>query len=279
MGDKKCFIVTPIGEERTEERDSLDGLLEEVLYPTLINKGFKQGNITVAHKIPDAGSINRQIITRIVEDDLNIVNLTGLNPNVMYELAIRHAVGKPVIIIAENGTKLPFDIIDQRTIFYSDTMLGASGLKKNLKSAIDSFEDLSTGLPVDNPVIKIIQENSILNQLKEGQSENPAFDIILRRLDGLERKSSYNNERRIKDNKNKVESMEQYVYNNIDFSNLIKKDDIYTKIGDILRSIGIEDATLNAIYSIEILENLIQKKEIFLVNEGYSNEGYSKLPF
>jgi hypothetical protein len=107
----RCFIVTPIGGDNTEIRRAAEGVIDAVVLPLLINNfGFRDTNITVAHRMPQAGSINRQVIQRILEDDLVITNLTGLNPNVMYELAIRHASRKPVIIICENGTKLPFDI-------------------------------------------------------------------------------------------------------------------------------------------------------------------------
>ncbi len=45
-----------------------------------------------------------------------IADLTGANPNVYYELAIRHAVKKPIIQLISKGEKLPFDVGDMRTI-------------------------------------------------------------------------------------------------------------------------------------------------------------------
>jgi hypothetical protein len=116
-GDKSCFIITPIGGDNTEIRRAAEGVIDAVIIPTLIEIGFKEENIRVAHRMPNPGAINRQVITRILEDDLAIVNLTGLNANVMYELAVRHAVRKPVVQICEYGTKLPFDITEERTIF------------------------------------------------------------------------------------------------------------------------------------------------------------------
>lgn len=76
--------------------------------------------------------ITTQIINRIINDDLVIANLTGTNPNVMYELCLRYVVAKPIIHICENGTTLLFDIKDSRTIYYENDMLGVEELKIKL---------------------------------------------------------------------------------------------------------------------------------------------------
>lgn len=45
-----------------------------------------------------------------------IADVSDLNPNVFYELAIRNAVNKPVIVIKGTNQKMPFDIYDKRAI-------------------------------------------------------------------------------------------------------------------------------------------------------------------
>jgi hypothetical protein len=69
-----------------------------------------------ADEIADAGLITSQIIQHIVEDPLVIADLTGHNPNVFYELAIRHAVRKPFIQLIEVGETIPFDVGNLRTV-------------------------------------------------------------------------------------------------------------------------------------------------------------------
>ena len=49
---------------------------------------------------------------------LAVVDLSGLNPNVMYEMAIRHATGKAVAQVAIAGTQLPFDVGALRTVVF-----------------------------------------------------------------------------------------------------------------------------------------------------------------
>lgn len=178
--DKRCFVVTPIGGDNSDIRRAADGVLDAVIIPTLISIGFKEPNISVAHRMPNPGSINKQIIQRILEDDLVITNLTTLNPNVMYELAIRHSARKPVIQICEEGTKLPFDIVEERTIFYTNDMLGSVQLKQRLAQIVP--EALKDQLP-DNPIYRVV-ENIII---QSSTNINDTDKIVIKRLDNIEK--------------------------------------------------------------------------------------------
>ena len=106
--------------------------------------------IEVAHRSFQIGAINKQIMNLIYESDLVIADLTDNNPNVMYELAVRHTLGSPCIIIAEEGTKLPFDIASERTFFYSNEIGGEEGLIKVLKECLRqiNYDDMKSMSPI-----------------------------------------------------------------------------------------------------------------------------------
>lgn len=176
--DKKCFIVTPIGSDNSDTRRAAEGVIDAVIIPTLGKLGFKSDNISVAHRMSNPGSINKQVIQRILDDDLVIVNLTGLNPNVMYELAVRHAARKPVVQICEVDTRLPFDITEERTIFYTNDMLGTVLLSDKLKTAVP--EVLHDENP-DNPIYRVVESNLIKASPLEDKDK-----YILNRLDKIE---------------------------------------------------------------------------------------------
>ncbi|CCO22304.1 hypothetical protein [Maridesulfovibrio hydrothermalis] len=53
--------------------------------------------------------IQKSIVNNIYQNDIVIFDLSSLNPNVMFELGLRLAFDKPVVIIRDNQTKLPFD--------------------------------------------------------------------------------------------------------------------------------------------------------------------------
>lgn len=153
--DKECFIITPIGGATSVIRRETDGLIKTVFSPILKKNGFKA---VAAHQISETGSITKQVIKRIIEADLVIANLTELNPNVMYELGIRHCARKPVIVVARDDVNLPFDLSDERTIFYKNDMFGVEELQASLEAMIPI--SLADSEP-DNPVYRVVDYDLI----------------------------------------------------------------------------------------------------------------------
>lgn len=180
---KKCFIITPIGGESDPIRRHIEGVIEAAIRPALEDK-YK---LIVAHKIYEPGSITKQVISEIYNAKLVIANLTDRNPNVMYELAFRHSLGKPVIMIAESGTTLPADIIMERTIFYRNDAQGTLELKKALEKAESEIDFSIIGSPIHDVLHSIDRDNRIL-QLSQNDSktEQDVLPYIVEKLNRLE---------------------------------------------------------------------------------------------
>lgn len=178
---KKCFVITPIGADSSNTRRAADGLIRVVIRPVLEGLGFE---VQAAHEISAPGSITLQVIERTLADDLVVANLTELNPNVMYELAVRHCARLPTVTLAESGTKLPFDIADERTVFYTNDLHGAHDLKPLFEAAVQAA--LKEKDP-DNPVYRAVQAKAMKKKLMEEVSPHKAVsEYILERLDRIE---------------------------------------------------------------------------------------------
>ncbi len=138
MSDKKsCFVACPIGQIDSNERKRSDGLLRHILKPVLDEFGYE---VVRADQIQSAGRITTQVLQVISDADIVVADLTDENPNVMYELGIRHAIRKPFIHMMHKGSNIPFDVYDVRTIFYHLDLDAVDDAKSELKGQIESIE-------------------------------------------------------------------------------------------------------------------------------------------
>lgn len=184
----KCFIITPIGDDTDPIRRHIEGIIDAALRPALEDKY----DLVVAHRISEPGSITKQIITEIYSAKLVVANLTNRNPNVMYELALRHSLGKPVIMIAEKGTPLPSDIVMERTIFYQNDARGVIELRENIAAAEKEIDYDKTESPIYNVLHDVLKDRQII-EFSESQSISQEDDgnatvlkYILQKLPNLE---------------------------------------------------------------------------------------------
>ena len=116
--DEICFYITPIGEDGSEERKHSDLFLGSLVEPAL--EPFKL-QVVRADKIEKPGMITKQIIEHLVRSRLVIVDLSFHNPNVFYELAIRHAMRLPTVQIIRKHDRIPFDVGGSRTVIIDST--------------------------------------------------------------------------------------------------------------------------------------------------------------
>lgn len=184
----KCFIITPIGDDTDPIRRHIEGIIDAALRPALEDKY----DLVVAHRISEPGSITKQIITEIYSAKLVVANLTNRNPNVMYELALRHSLGKPVIMIAEKGTPLPSDIVMERTIFYQNDARGVIELRENIAAVEKEIDYDKTESPIYNVLHDVLKDRQII-EFSESQSISQEDDgnatvlkYILQKLTNLE---------------------------------------------------------------------------------------------
>lgn len=114
--NRTCFVISPIGDKGSDIRLRSDALYDLIIEPALEKFSFI---ITRADKNFSVSSITSEIIQQVQDSGLCIIDITGHNPNVMYECGRRHETAKPYIMIAQEGEKLPFDINTIRTVFYN----------------------------------------------------------------------------------------------------------------------------------------------------------------
>ena len=166
--ERTAFVISPIGDPNSQERKRADQILNHVIDPIVSELGYKAVR---SDKIDKPGIITSQIINHIMNDPLVIADLTGHNPNVFYELAVRHAIKKPVIQMIKKGERIPFDVRQARTIEIDHKDLDSvDEARKRLRKQIKAVEkDASL---VDSPISMAVD----LQLLK--QSGDPYSKVV-----------------------------------------------------------------------------------------------------
>ena len=110
----------------------------DVVYYDAISPSLEHSGLTAmkADDFTAAGVIVEQIRTAIQNSRLCIADVTGANPNVMYEVGLAQSMGKSVILICQDVTTLPFDLSSLRVIQYDAG--DAAGLSEALSPFIES---------------------------------------------------------------------------------------------------------------------------------------------
>jgi hypothetical protein len=99
----KCVFIGPHGQ--TEAETSCRKDLE-----ILIKAAFEETHEVHPYWVLSRADMPTDIFPAIVSADLVVADLRGLNPNVMYEVGLRHAFNRPVLHLCDFDTELAWDI-------------------------------------------------------------------------------------------------------------------------------------------------------------------------
>jgi hypothetical protein len=178
--NKTVFVICPIGDSDSAERKRSDQVLKHIIKPVVEKFGYAA---TRADHLSKPGIITSQIIDHILNDPLVIADLTGKNPNVFYELAVRHVIQKPIIQIIQKGERIPFDVSAQRTIEIDHKDLdSADDARKELERQIVAVEKDPT--LVDSPISTAISIQSLKGSANPEQTAIVAIQATLSNLSG-----------------------------------------------------------------------------------------------
>jgi len=179
---KQCFVIMPIGSG--DPYEVYLNRYKNIIKPAIEdynNEGTRIFEAVRADFITKTGSITKSVIQHIYNADLVIADLTDLNPNVFYELGVRHALRNGTILVALDGTKLPFDVGDLNTVFYKDRVGAERDAVPRLKALIHTLEKES---PEDSPVFDVLPalQNPQTRDLLQAQAIASAYEAEVEEL-------------------------------------------------------------------------------------------------
>ncbi|HDE1364438.1 TPA: hypothetical protein PCC41_001772 [Klebsiella pneumoniae] len=149
--ERTCFVIMPIADMAGYDSRHFDRVYNHLIKPACDTAGFKTVR---ADEVNNSNLIVLDILKRIVESDIAICDLSGRNPNVMYELGLRQAFNKKTVLIKDDRTISPFDVQAFRYCEY-DSSLRIDNAFNNIKSLEKAI--ISTFEADTNDVNSIVQ--------------------------------------------------------------------------------------------------------------------------
>jgi len=145
-----CFVVSPIGAEGSDTHKAFREVMEYLIKPAVASCGMDL-QVMRADDIQRPGSFIKDILEQLLHSYLVVADLTHQNPNVFYELGVRHALSPRTILIAQSINDVPSDLREYRTIIYDTSARGATDFAKRFKKFVQEIATNPTR--PDNPVL------------------------------------------------------------------------------------------------------------------------------
>jgi len=164
---KECFVIMPISDKDEYAKGHFKRVYEDIFKPAIEKAGFKP------YRADDSNSSNLiqiDIVKRIIKAPMAICDLSTRNPNVLFELGIRQAFDKPVLLVQETGTERIFDISSINTYDYKKERIYNEVLEDQEKISYmlkDTFEKHNKGECV----------NSLLRLINIEPAENKGINV------------------------------------------------------------------------------------------------------
>ena len=116
---ERCYVSIQYGTRLLfgEELFNFEALYFDYLKPAVEAAKFACAR---GDELRDSGVIQKAAIAATMNSEVFVADVSGHNPNVLYELGIRHAANSaPAIVLSNTRTQLPFDISGNHAIRYT----------------------------------------------------------------------------------------------------------------------------------------------------------------
>jgi hypothetical protein len=150
----RCFVVMPFSERTGDYRT---GFIGEVL-KSIIGPAGKQAGFSVSTANREGSDvIQSTIVNRLLDDDLVIADLTEHNPNVLFELGMRMAFDKPVVLIKAKGTRAIFDVDNMLRVYEYEPSLWPSTVETDIPNLAQFIRASWVNRNEENTYLRILK--------------------------------------------------------------------------------------------------------------------------
>ena len=230
MSKLKVFMIMPFQEQFLK------------LYDMIKDRLGKEYEFSNAGDLDNQQNILQDIVIGITSADIVIVDVTGLNSNVFYELGLCHALNKKVILITQEISELPFDIRSYRVNEYTTDFWKIneiiSKIEKNLAGARDG------SVQFGNPISDYCPSNTEIKTYENTNTKQESDDEEKGLLDFIANINDETNKltdevSKMQEELNTMTQQMEYGTNEIDRISKVPSSGNVNFIRNIARKIGI----------------------------------------
>ena len=153
-----CFVLMPFGKkmDAAGRVTNFDAVYAKIIAPAVEHSGLEPIR---ADEEKIGGTIHKPMFERLMLCHYAVADITGANPNVFYELGIRHAMRpRSTVIVFAEGTVLPFDIALVRGIAYKTDGAGEPVDAETTLRQIAGQLQSARGNPLDDsPIFQLVE--------------------------------------------------------------------------------------------------------------------------
>lgn len=170
-GQEQCFVIMPISDKDGYTQGHFDKVYEQIFKPAITKAGFEPYRVD-ENKISD--SIINKIFDAVQNSPMALCDLSSRNPNVLYELGLRQAYDKPVVLVQDERTEKIFDVAGINTVFYDSSRV--------YEKVIEAQEKISEAITAtvegkENSIVKVVKVHKA-----EIDSSTPSNDEAMKIL-------------------------------------------------------------------------------------------------
>ena len=143
-----CFVIMPFSKTATCNGRQWTFIFNQVFKPTIEGSGL---DYECRRSVATRGNIVKQIINELNDSWVVLADLTDNNPNVSYELGVRHSLQQRTILVAQRRAQIPFDLRSYANHVYDwKTARGRVRFAKQIRELLVEID--ANPARVDNPV-------------------------------------------------------------------------------------------------------------------------------
>ena len=214
---KKCFVIMPISKTKSCSTRQWTTIFNVMIKSAVVDS--RLGFICERAR-PRTGNLIKDILNELNGADVVIADLTDTNPNVFYELGVRHTLRNRTILIAQGMKYVPSDLTSYWVVTYKKGLQGLQDFKKKMKDILKEM--------MKNPEADFLGEKNISLLSQERAANVKKLTALVSEL-SYDLSSIDNVLSTLKKSKEQQKQKKPWVFSNVRLSNVCLSELLSTR--------------------------------------------------